>query len=92
VTPYGKLNLCLTVYHPQYDLTKGSLKEGWQQLVDLVASAKPGPTYECHQCPVTQHCTRGVGDSWLQYGVFDSSCIPCFRELAERKARFLGRG
>ncbi len=92
VTPYGKLNLCLSIYHPQYDLTKGSLKEGWQQLVDLVASAKPGPTYECHQCPLTPHCTRGTGDSWLQYGVFDSSCIPYFRELAERKARFLGRG
>ncbi len=89
VTPYGKLNLCLSIYHPQYDLTKGSLKEGWQQLVDLVASAKPGPTYECHQCPLTPHCTRGTGDSWLEQGVFDSSCIPYFREVAERKSKFL---
>ena len=44
VTPYGKLNLCLSIYHPQYDLTNGSLKEGWNQLVDLVNSANPGPT------------------------------------------------
>lgn len=90
VTPYGRLNLCLSAYYPQYDLTQGSLKDGWQQLVGLVASAKPGPAYECIGCSLTQHCSRGAGDSWLQYNVFDSECIPYFRDLAERKARFLG--
>ena len=89
VTPYGKLNLCLSIYHPQYDLTNGSLKEGWNQLVDLVNSAKPGPSYECHECPLTPHCTRGTGDGWLVQGTFDGPCIPYFRDLAERKAEFL---
>ena len=90
VTPYGKLNLCLSIYHPQYDLTNGSLKEGWNQLVDLVNSANPGPSYECHQCPLTPHCTRGTGDGWLEQETFDGPCIPYFRDLAERKAEFLG--
>ncbi len=90
VTPYGKLNLCLSIYHPQYDLTTGSLKEGWNQLVDLVDSANPGPSYECHECPLTPHCTRGTGDGWLEQGTFDGACIPYFRDLAERKAEFLG--
>ena len=89
VTPYGKLNLCLSIYHPQYDLTTGSLKEGWNQLVDLVNSASPGPSYECDQCPLTPHCTRGTGDGWLVQGTFDGPCIPYFRDLAERKTEFL---
>ena len=89
VTPHGKLNLCLSVYHPQYDLGGGSVQEGWRQLVDLVAAAKAGPDYECPACPLTQHCSRGVGDSWLQHGVFDSACVSYFRDLAERKADFL---
>ena len=89
VTPYGKLNLCLSIYDPQYDLTGGSVQEGWRQLVDLVAATKAGPDYECPACPLTQHCSRGVGDSWLQHGVFDSACVSYFRDLAERKADFL---
>ena len=89
-TPYGKLNLCLSIYHPQYDLTTGSLKEGWNQLVDLVNSANPGPSYECDQCPLTPHCTRGTGDGWLEQGTFDGPCIPYFRDLAERKTELLG--
>ena len=86
VTPYGELNLCLSIYHPRYDLTSGSVQEGWRHLVDLVATAKAGPDYECPACPLTEHCSRGAGDSWLQHGVFDSACVPYFRDLAERKA------
>lgn len=89
VTPHGKLNLCLSIYHPQYDLTQGSVREGWRQLVELVASAGPGPEYECNGCSLTAHCSRGVGDSWLLDGIFDRSCIPYYRELAEHKARFI---
>ena len=89
VTPHGRLNLCLSVYHPRYDLTRGSLKDGWKQLVDLVASARPGPAYECNRCSLTEHCSRGVGDSWLATGQFDNPCMPHYRELAERKASFL---
>ena len=92
ITPYGKLNLCLSIYHPQYDLMEGSVAEGWPELVDLVATAQPEPSYECHQCPLArdQLCTRGTGDSWLEQGVFDAACIPYYEEVAQRKAKFLG--
>ncbi len=89
VTPYGQLNLCLAIDHPQYDLTRGSVAEGWQSLVDLVAKAQTGPTYECPQCSLTSHCTRGAQDSWLEQGRFDGPCIPHFKETAEQKAKFL---
>jgi len=71
---------------------EGSVAEGWRELVDLVATAKPEPSYECHQCPLArdQLCTRGTGDSWLEQGVFDAACIPYYEEVAQRKAKFLG--
>ncbi len=92
VTPYGKLNLCLSIYYPQYDLAEGSFAEGWRHLVDLVAQAEAGPAYECPRCPLTQRCTRGTLDSWLEQGIFDSACIPYFKELAELKAQYLENG
>ncbi len=92
ITPYGKLNLCLSIHHPQYDLMEGSVAEGWQELVKLVARAEPESSYECHQCPLArdQVCTRGTGDSWLEQGVFDAACIPYYKKVAQRKAKFLG--
>lgn len=92
ITPYGKMNLCAAIYHPLYDLASGSVEEGWKTLVDLVASTKPGPAYECLPCPLARLCTRGTSDSWLEHRVFDSGCIPYFREVAERKAKFLKDG
>ncbi|MBI4223797.1 MAG: radical SAM protein, partial [Deltaproteobacteria bacterium] len=62
ITPHGKLNLCLSVYQPLYDLTKGSMKKGWQNLVRMVAQARPRPRYECPDCSLSKYCTRGVGD------------------------------
>ena len=89
ITPYGKLNLCLSMQHPQYDLTTGSVAEGWQGLVDLVAQANPGPAYECGGCALAKLCRRGTMDGWLQQGVFDGPCIPYFKEVAKRKVEFL---
>jgi MoaA/NifB/PqqE/SkfB family radical SAM enzyme len=88
VTPHGRLNLCLSICDPQYDLSRGTVKDGWRALVDLVRSMRPGPRYECDACALADHCSRGAGDSWLNDRVFDRECIPYYRELAERKATF----
>ena len=89
ITPHGKLNLCLSIYHPLYDLKEIRLEEGWKKLVHLVASARPGPSYECDRCDVAVHCTRGSSDGWLEQKAFDAPCLPHFKEIAEKKARYL---
>jgi MoaA/NifB/PqqE/SkfB family radical SAM enzyme len=50
VTPYGELNLCVSLQEPRFDLKRATLQEGWQQLVEHVENARPGPAYECQQC------------------------------------------
>jgi radical SAM protein with 4Fe4S-binding SPASM domain len=83
VTPYGKMNLCVSLPTPQYDLRGGTLAEGWRILVDLVdqANAAPGDAYECPRCPVQSHCRQGPMNAWLERGRLDP-CLPYFKELA----------
>jgi radical SAM protein with 4Fe4S-binding SPASM domain len=83
VTPYGRMNLCVSLPTPQYDLRSGTLADGWRILVDLVdqAGAAPGDAYECPQCPVQSHCRQGPMNAWLERGRLDP-CLPYFKELA----------
>src|SRR2546428_3808689 len=83
VTPYGRMNLCVSFPIPQYDLQSGTVSEGWKTLVELVdrANAKPGEAYECPQCPVQRHCRQGPMNAWLETQKLEP-CLPYFKELA----------
>ena len=83
VTPYGKMNLCVSFQTPQYDLHRGTVAEGWRKLVALVdeANARPGPAYECPTCEVRSHCRQGPVDAWLETRRLEP-CLPYFKELA----------
>jgi len=83
VTPYGRMNLCVSFPIPQYDLRCGTVSEGWKTLVDLVdsANAKPGDAYECPTCPVQSHCQQGPMNAWLETRRLEP-CLPYFKELA----------
>lgn len=89
VTPYGKMNLCISTQLPQYDWVSGNAVEGWKALRETVASAVPGPDYECQDCRLAARCTRGTMDGWLEQRRLDGPCIPHFKEVAERKEGFL---
>src|SRR2546428_6381105 len=41
ITPYGEMNLCVGFPIPQYDLRKGTVKEGWEVLKRTVDGARP---------------------------------------------------
>ena len=83
VTPYGRMNLCVSLPTPQYDLRSGTVAEGWKTLVDFVdrANAAPGESYECPPCPVQRHCRQGPMNAWLERGKLEP-CLPYFKELA----------
>ncbi|MFA5976315.1 MAG: radical SAM protein [Elusimicrobiota bacterium] len=91
LTPHGRMNLCVCIHHPSYDVTAGSVEKGWQTLVKFVAAQKPGPAYACSSCPIAFHCDRGSMDGWLDQKAFDAPCMPYFREVAEKKAMFIAQ-
>lgn len=94
VTPYGRMNLCVSLPTPQYDLQSGTIAEGWRVLVGLVdqANAAPGDAYECPRCPVQSHCRQGPMNAWLETQRLEP-CLPYFKELAtlEQKADEVAR-
>jgi radical SAM protein with 4Fe4S-binding SPASM domain len=84
VTPYGQMNLCVSLPIPQYDIGDGTVSEGWRTLVKLVdgANAKPGEAYECPACPGQGQCRQGPANAWLETGKL-APCLPYFKELAQ---------
>ncbi len=83
ITPYGEMNLCVTTYHPRYQIQTGSMKEGWKLLVDFVESFKPSERFECPQCEFSDDCSQGPMDAFLNTGDFNP-CVPYFKETARR--------
>lgn len=83
VTPYGQMNLCVSLPIPKYDLGTGTVSEGWKTLVDLVdgANANHGEAYECPSCDLKGHCRQGPMNAWLETGQLEP-CLPYFEELA----------
>ena len=90
VTPYGRMNLCVSFPIPGYDLRAGTVAEGWRALAALVdqANAAPSGAYECPACAVRTTCRQGPVDAWLSTGTYDT-CLPYFKALAglEQKRR-----
>ncbi|MBI4230881.1 MAG: radical SAM protein [Planctomycetes bacterium] len=81
VTPYGKANLCLSVYAPGYDLLAGSVAEGWKALVSYVDHTPATDAHECPACPVSRFCERTSGASFLEMGDVNA-CVPNHKALA----------
>ncbi len=81
ITPYGGMNLCTAFPIPNYDLRRGTVREGWEVLKQTVDRAEPNARYECPTCEVRPHCRQGRSDAWLETGDM-SVCLPHFKEWA----------
>jgi radical SAM protein with 4Fe4S-binding SPASM domain len=81
ITPYGEMNLCAAFPIPKYDLRKGTVREGWEVLKQVVNRAEPNEHDECPTCNVRPRCRQGRGDAWLETGDM-SVCLPHYKELA----------
>jgi radical SAM protein with 4Fe4S-binding SPASM domain len=81
VTPYGEMNLCVTTSYPKYSLKTGSVKEGWNLMVNFVENFRPSSRHECPSCELASFCSQGSMDAWLNTGDFNP-CLPYFKEVA----------
>lgn len=81
ITPYGDMNLCTAFPMPRYNLRRGTVKEGWEVLKQVVDQAHPSDRYECPTCEVRPHCRLGRSDAWLETGDM-SACLPHYKEWA----------
>lgn len=81
VSPYGEMNLCVTTPYPQYSLKTGSVKEGWNLLINFVEGFTPSAKHECPACHLAPYCSQGSMDAFLNTGDFNP-CLPYFKETA----------
>ncbi|MFB0565180.1 MAG: radical SAM protein [Candidatus Aminicenantaceae bacterium] len=81
ITPYGEMNLCLECRLPQYDLRRGSVAEGWNELVKHTKSIKPDSAYQCRGCELKDYCNWCPAVGWLEKRDINS-CSSYYKELA----------
>lgn len=88
VSPYGELNLCYKIHHPQYDILKGSLKDGWHSIKQFVKKLELSSpkSYLCRNCAVASACYRCPAISWSLRGDL-TSCVPQFKRMARANAK-----
>ena len=82
INPYGEMKLCIDLLEPKYHILSGSFSEGWEMLSEYVKKIRPGPSYECQECELVQHCSVCPANRWLECGDL-SACPSYYREAAE---------
>lgn len=89
----GILRLCSSLWHPEctYDLKKGNLLDGWQDLVLRVRDMRSDREEflkQCHQCPLVNLCMWCPAHSHLETGELDNP-VEYFCEVAQARAKSL---
>ena len=82
ISPYGELNICIEIHHPQYKILKGSLTEGWEQIKRLIDNLKPPEDWACRTCSLTPYCSWCPARGYLEDGNF-ATCDLYSRREAE---------
>ena len=91
ITPLGELKMCLMIDYPKYKILKGSLKEAWEKLKELVENIKSDENYQCDKCELEPYCKWCPARGWLENRNF-TSCEPESRYWAElRRKRYEDR-
>ena len=89
ITPSGELKMCLMIDYPKYKILKGSLKEAWEKLKELVENKKLDENYQCDRCELEPYCKWCPARGWLENRDF-TTCDPESRRWAEIRKQRLG--
>lgn len=64
INPYGKLQICIMVTNPNYNLRQGEFREGWNNIFPEFKAQKSKSEYKCSQCDLYTLCDQCAG--WAQ--------------------------
>ena len=92
VDPYGGMSFCSFLKDPsmRYDLTKGSVHEGWEVFIPSLADREFGSREyqeKCGSCDVRQECRWCAVYGWLEHGRF-SAPVEYLCEVARENKRY----
>ncbi len=78
----GRMNFCTQIDYPGYDILRGGLAAGWQELKASCDRIKPPVDWECLSCDVFDYCCWCPARAYLNDGSF-FSCDPYYRKQAQ---------
>lgn len=81
ISPYGEMNLCPYISYPQYNILKGSFKDGWRKIKQIVKKLTPTRNYFCRDCALARFCPWCPAKAFLERKHF-TGCSYFDRQLA----------
>ncbi len=85
VNPYGRMCLCVAVREPSYDLLRGTLQEGFEQLSRGIRELTFQGDSECTTCTLWDRCAKCPGKALLETGSLEGD-IDHFCQVTHRMA------
>jgi len=90
IDPCGRMNFCLEIGYPGFDILKLGAEECWEKLkknLDEINKQALKEGFPCRDCDLFSHCGWCPGRSYLETRSF-KNCSEYFRERAIAKKRW----
>lgn len=87
ITPYGKMNFCLEIDYPEYDILKTGLRECWERIKRRVDRLNNTKDFVCRSCDLIKYCGWCAGRSYIETGAFNRCSEYCRERAVMAKKR-----
>jgi radical SAM protein with 4Fe4S-binding SPASM domain len=81
IDAFGKLCLCISARTPNYDLRKGTFREGWEQFLPGMRLQEYSQSFACFGCELRPVCAQCPAMAISEFGNFESR-VPFLCKLA----------
>ena len=89
IDPEGKMSICVLSHSDQFDLRRGSFKEGWEGFLAKVRDKTITRPTKCTDCHIRSLCSACAATSELEHGDPEAP-VEFFCEVAHLRARVVG--
>jgi radical SAM protein with 4Fe4S-binding SPASM domain len=89
IDPYGRLSVCMIAREPEYDLRRGTFRQGWDEALLETRYQPAGDEYACNTCPLISLCGQCPGYAQLEHGDPERP-VPFLCQVAHLRAKALG--
>ena len=84
LNPYGRMNLCLEIDYPGYNVLSEGVSACWEKMKRDVDNLNNAGEFVCSDCDLRKYCGWCPGRSFMETGKF-SNCSDYFRARAKER-------
>ena len=83
---YGKLSLCMTARHPQYDLRRGNFNQAWNVFFPKIIERQYTKSILCQECSLRSLCANCPAYAYIEVGDMEG-VVPFLCELTHQREK-----